>query len=179
MTGRWIEGDFEFDFSDALGVQRLDDPAIGMPNDMKDVDFVVEEPFRVLLLEVKDPSNPTIPTGKTPEVSRRERRKRVGDELINDDLVPKARDSYLYLHLMKHDAKEFLFVLLDDPSSLGISAPEVTYFENRLRHRLRHEAKDPWSHHYVSDCIVLNPGNWDTYFPEYPLRRLSSGPASS
>ena len=143
---------------------------------MMAVDFVVEEDDRTLLIEIKDPSDPGIPDAQRATVTTREIAKRSGKELIHDELVPKARHSYLYLHLMEQDAKPFLFVFLDDPSELHIDRALLAPFKDRLLARLLHEAKEPWKRKYIADCVVTDPTTWSAHFPGYPLRRLSSGP---
>jgi len=160
----------EFDFTGAIAAERLDDRDGARPPG-KAVDFVVEEDARVLLVEVKNPSPPSVPPRKRAEVAARETAKRVSGGLINDDLVPKARDSYTYLHLMARDGKPFLFVVVDDTSAPALEKALLVTFQDRLLARLRHEAREPWKRDYVADCIVASPETWSAAFPTYGLRR--------
>ena len=50
------EGEFEFDFTAAKLVEKLDDPAKQRPQGMQLVDFVLEEERHLVMVEVKDPS---------------------------------------------------------------------------------------------------------------------------
>lgn len=175
MTQR--EGEFEFDFTAATAVAKLDDPARPRPEGMQLVDFVVEEERRLLMVEIKDPSCKS--KGGDPaadaalEKSRSNFVRRVqNDTLIAQELAPKARDSYSYLHLMKRDSKPILYVFLLGADKLTLDPALLLGFKDRLLARLRQETDHPWARHYVTDCIVLTEQTWSVAFPQYPLSRI-------
>ena len=68
MTRVFVESGMEFDFTGAIAAERLDDRDGARPPG-KAVDFVVEEDARVLLVEVKNPSPPSVPPRKRAEVA--------------------------------------------------------------------------------------------------------------
>jgi len=160
------EGRLRFNFAKALSAERLDQPRTPQPQGMALVDFVVEEKHKTLLIEVKDPDGAPSPhraNALSTFVSDMK-----ADGLIHEKLVPKARDSYTFLHLMGRDDKSFVLVCLlgvgtSDPALLG-------NFKNRLLSRLRQEAAIPWVRRYVEDCVVVTPTTWATFFPNYPLK---------
>lgn len=175
------EGDFEFDFSRAWQCDKLDRQDNGpKPEGMKFVDIVVEEEQQLLLIEVK--STPPIPQGTDAraygnlEKKRREFLQRLmNNSLICDELTPKARDSYSFLHLMGRDAKPMRFVFLVGIHNLDIPFHEAQFvasFQDRLAKRLRQEAAVPWVKQYVADCLVLTEATWGRAFPQYSLRRI-------
>ena len=131
---------------------------------MRLVDFVVEEEDRNLLIEITDPG------WYIPRKKEGEHLKKLMSE-INEEFVPKVRDSYCYLHLMKKDAKPFLYVVV-----LGIDNFEkkdefsLAVFKEKLMARIRQEGREPWIRHYIADCIVTTPANWSRLF-QYPLTR--------
>src|SRR5215831_18246032 len=108
MTARMREGELQFEFSGATSVERLDVQGQPRPQGMALVDFVVEENSRTLLIEIKDPSQQPVP--------ETERRRFIRDmqhqALIHEELVPKARDSYTFLHLMERDTQPFVYVVV-------------------------------------------------------------------
>ncbi|MBP8952379.1 MAG: hypothetical protein KBI47_08305 [Armatimonadetes bacterium] len=167
MSSTFIESGFEFTFPAGVAVRELD--KLSRPSDMKAVDFVVCQGDNTLLLEVKNPSSLAIPQEHRASRAATDRAKRVGDELINNELVPKARHSYLYLHLMEEDTERLILVFLDDPGALGIDAALLVNYKDRLLGRLRQEADAPWKREYISDCVVVTPETWATYFPDYTL----------
>ncbi len=162
---RHREGRLVFDFSAARSVDKLDEPGRTLPYKMAFVDFVVEEETQVLLVEVKDP-----------EAAHRDRREeeiagfveklRAGKR-VNEVLVPKARDSHTYFHLMRRDGKPFVYVVV-----LGIGPGDpalLTNLKDRLLARLRQEADKPWRRQYVRDCMVVTPKTWKELLGRYPL----------
>ena len=137
---------------------------------MKLVDFVVEEPDQTLLIEVKDPSQSaaTVAGKKSFTASM------LHDGLINNRLVPKARDSYTFLHLMERDKKRFLFVVLLGLEALKNERALLMGFKDRLLGRIRHEAREPWRRYYVDDCVVVTLETWPDHFPDYVVSRTVS-----
>ena len=167
MTARMREGELQFEFSGATSVERLDVQGQPRPQGMALVDFVVEENSRTLLIEIKDPSQQPVP--------ETERRRFIRDmqhqTLIHEELVPKARDSYTFLHLMERDTQPFVYVVVLGLDQLTVDAALLSNFKDRLLQRIRHESQDPWQRHYVTDCAVVIPATWSTHFPEYALSR--------
>ena len=167
MTTTVRERDLEFDFAGAVRVARVDAQDKPIPVGMKLVDFLVEEEGRALLIEVKDPSFATATEQERKEFAKKMR----GKELIHDERVPKARDSYTLLHLMANDSKPFLYVVVLGLKELAGEAALLATFKDRLLRRLRKEAEKPWVRQYVTDCIVVTPDLWSTHFPDYALTR--------
>ena len=111
--------DLEFSFPDELDWEELDRQGVKLPVQMKFVDLVIERDNDILLVEIKDPSNKSVPVEE-----RQNYFKRLSDNsILSQELTPKARGSYTFLHLMERDAKPFKYVVL-----LGLDAfnPEPT-----------------------------------------------------
>lgn len=160
------EGRMQLDFAAAVNVQRLDRPGAPLPHGMALVDFVVEETDKTLLLEIKDPEGAAPP--------HRQRavddflRTLEGKGLIRHEIVPKARDSYTFLHRMKQDSKPFVLVCL-----FGVDTKDpalLVNFKDRLLARLQKETDRAWERRYVKDCVVATPTSWAALFPAYPLK---------
>lgn len=164
---RFKEGEFVFRFPGAGKVEKLDEEGTSKPAGMKLVDFVVEEEARTLLIEVKDPSASNVPDKEIEKYTRQ----LGGKELICDHLVPKARDSYTYLHLMKRDSKPFLYIVVLGLERFPDEKALLVGFKDRLLQRIRKEAKEPWTRQYVKDCIVVTLTGWNKLFKNYPLSR--------
>lgn len=169
MSDAVVEGELEFDFRGAHDVERLDEQGVPMPRGMSLVDFVVEERGRLLLIEVKDPSQRRATAKERKSFARR----MCGEELINETLVPKARDSYTFLHLMRRDGRPFVFVAVLGVANMPQDKALLVGFKDRLLKRIRQEARDPWKRQYVADCVVVTPDTWQTAFPQYPMVRRS------
>jgi hypothetical protein len=158
-----------FDFPDGLNWVELDKQGVKLPVRMKFVDLVIERARDILLVEIKDPSN-----SRSVDKERNTYLKRLADNsVLTQELTPKARDSYLYLHLMERDSKPFKYVVL-----LGLDAfdPTVqkavmTGFKDRLLADIRKESFEAWKRKHIADCVVLSVESWNQLFPEWPLRR--------
>ena len=147
------EGIWEFNFG-TTNVARLDRQNVPLPKGMRLVDFAVERDDDILLFEVKDPSGPKVPEAERARFAARFR------DIVDANLVPKARDSYCYLHLMKNDAKPMSFIAVIGSDSL----PDRSFLgpmQDRLGEKLRQESDRPWERRYVRVGIIV------------PLDRLS------
>lgn len=164
---RFKEGELVFNFNGAQKVEKFDEPGVPKPTDMKLVDFVVEEGARTLLIEVKDPSHRGTPGKEREKYIRRI----TTNELINTELVPKARGAYTFLHLMARDSKRFLYIVIFGLDRFPNEKALLIGFKERLLQRIRHEGKEPWKRQYIYDCIVVDLDGWNKHFPDYPVFR--------
>lgn len=167
MSQVFREGDLVFQFPNGLPVERLDRQGEPIPHGMSLTDLVIEETQRAILVEVKDPGANVAPPRRRDDFVREMLR----NTLIHEALVPKARDSYAYLHLMARDAKPFLYVVVLGLDPVRLDPALLIAFKDRLLKRLRQETDQPWRRHYVSDCLVLSVEGWNLHFPYYPLQR--------
>ena len=171
MPSYRAEADAEllFSFPDSLTWSELDKQGVKLPVKMKFVDLVIERERDILLVEIKDPSH-----SRSPDKERNSYLKRLANNsVLADELTPKARDSYLYLHLMERDQKPFKYVVL-----LGLDAfdPDrqkavMFGFKDRLLADIREESFEAWKRKHIADCMVLSVESWNQYFPDWPLRR--------
>jgi len=164
------EGALEFAFPGVGDVTRLDAQDRTRPQGMALVDFVVEEAERTLLIEVKDPSGASVPASEQVQYVKRLQT----NQLIHDELTPKARDSYTFLHLMARDNKPCLFVVLFGLDAIAHDPAILLAFKDRLLQRIRRETDEPWKRNYVSDCVVLTLASWAKYFPVFPVKRTAA-----
>ena len=164
--------DLEFSFPDELQCEEWDRQGVRLPKGMSFVDLIIEREKDFLLIEIKDPSNSS--------ASEKERQKYLAklnnNVLINDELTPKIRDSYTYMHLMERDIKPIIYIVLlgldafDDALQKGI----LSNFKDRLLHNIRNECEQPWKRDYVKDCVVLSVDGWNRTFKDWTIRRLSN-----
>lgn len=158
-----------FNFPDGLNWSELDKQGVKLPVRMKFVDLVIEREKDILLVEIKDPSH-----SRCPDRERNSYLRRLTDNsVLTQELTPKARDSYFYLHLMARDSKPFKYVVL-----LGLDAfdPDrqkaiMFGFKDRLLTDIREESFEAWKRKHIADCVVLSVESWNRSFPEWPLRR--------
>lgn len=160
-----------FSFPEGLKWNELDKQGIRLPVKMKFVDLVIERESDVLLIEIKDPSH-----SRSPDKERNSYLQRLTDNsVLTQELTPKGRDSYLFMHLMERDVKPFKYVVL-----LGLDAFDSAKqkallfgFKDRLLADIRCETVDPWKRKHIADCVVLSVEGWNQTFPDWQLQRLA------
>jgi hypothetical protein len=165
-----------FEFPDEVEWEELDKQGVKLPVRMKFVDLVIERDADVLLVEIKDPSH-----SKSPDKERNSYLKRLSDNsVLTQELTPKARDSYCFLHLMERDGKPFKYIVL-----VGLDAFDpiqqkavLTGFKDRLMADIRCEAYVAWKRRHIADCAVLSVETWNQIFPEWPVTRLAAATAA-
>ena len=164
----YFEKDLAFSFPENVEWIVLDKRDAPRPSGMAFVDIVIKQNHRVLLVEIKDPSH-----SQAPDHARTEYMWRIqSNALICDELTPKARDSYTYLHLMALDSKPFVYVVLLGLDAFDNEKALLIGFKDRLLQRIRHEAETPWKRNYIEDCTVLTVDTWNASFPEWHVQRI-------
>lgn len=161
-----------FEFPDDVEWDELDKQGVRLPVRMKFVDLVIERDDDVLLVEIKDPSH-----SRSPDKERNSYLKRLSDNsVLTQELTPKARDSYSFLHLMERDGKPFKYIVL-----IGLDAFDsiqqkavLSGFKDRLMADIRCEAYLPWKRKHIVDCAVLSVETWNQHFPSWPVTRLDA-----
>jgi len=166
---QYLEKELSFVFPDDLNWEELDKKGLQIPRGMSLVDLVIEREHDVLLVEIKDPSHSGAPQSERDKYIQR----LLNNSLISEELVPKVRDSYTYLHLMKRDNKPFKYIVLlgldafDEKSRKGVLAS----LKDRLFYQVKKEADIPWRREHISDCIILTIDTWNNIFTDWPITR--------
>ncbi|REF26771.1 hypothetical protein BDD26_1455 [Xenorhabdus cabanillasii] len=174
MHSEWIEGDLSFDFSKAQSVRKLDKEGSeghGLSHLLKSVDFVVEWSDYLWLIEIKDPENGMIPDNCKEKEQKKFRHKLQSDELINNDLFPKLRDSLIYLSLDQGVVdKAMRYITL-----IGLSSLQPAELFG-LQHKLWHTdwVKGPkrgWKKAFEVHFMTVQ--QWNRALPQCPIIRKS------
>lgn len=158
-----------FEFPNEVKWDELDKQGVKLPVRMKFVDLVIERDADVLLVEIKDPSH-----SKSPDKERNNYFKRLSDNsVLTQELTPKARDSYSFLHLMERDGKPFKYIVLIGLDAFDSSQQKavLSCFKDRLMADIRNEAYEPWKRKHIADCVVLSVETWNQKFPKWPVIR--------
>ena len=165
------EGEIQFTFGDDWHAQQFDRRGTERfpPRGVLPVDFVIEGEDELVLVEVKDPS--------ASGASEKDRKQFVGKmkakTLTNQELVPKARTSYGFLHLMARDTKRMRYVVVIGTENLSIQPALLKTLTDRLRRRLAQEAETAWQRPYVAVCIVVSVADFSKALPGCSARRIA------
>ena len=172
---RLQEGDLRIALPSSAKVSKFDDPAThGLSHCMKAVDFVVELEDRTLFLEVKDPDDP--------RAGSRDRRRwaaRFKSDGLDQDLVQKYRDSFLYQWALGRVQKPIHYWVLVGLEQL--TDADLLSRADALRRKLPIDVPTStgWVRFPVAACHVFNANSWNRSLPAgYRVSRVT-GAASS
>ena len=164
------EGEIQFTFDDNWDAHKFDCSGIEgfPPRGVLPVDFVIEGDDELVLVEVKDPS--------ASAASKENRKQFVGKmkakTLTHQELVPKARTSYGFLHLMARDTKRMRYVVVIGTENLSIQPALLSTSTDRLRLRLAQETDTAWKRPYVANCMVVSVADFSKALKGCSARRI-------
>ncbi len=166
-----IEDHLEFDFRTAIHSRRFDDDEThGLSHCMKRVDFIVETEASVFFIEVKDLDHPHARPENIQEFLRELR----SESMIANKLVPKARDSFLFNHLLNRlpAGKTRIYIVVIASSQL--LTPELLTITDSLKRYLPLVGpfQKSWLQPYFDSCFVTNLSEWNRALRQFPLQRL-------
>ncbi len=135
---------------------------------MKAVDFLIEEPHRTFFLEFKDAEHPAAPLER-----RREFLQRMLSGSLDEDLIQKYRDSFLYWWAEGNEEKPVYFFVLIASEQLD-EAMLLTCTE-RLKRKLPCAEGAPahWQRFFAHGCGVFHITTWNRHFQRYPVSRVT------
>lgn len=162
------EGEIRIEFGDEWCAVRFDRRGASFPKGVSPVDLLVEARDELVLVEIKDPSASQVPVCDRQAFVRKMKSK----ELTHEELVPKARTSYGFLHLMKRDAKPMRYVVVIGTERLSVQPPLLMNLTDRLRARLAQETDTAWKRPYMSDGLVVSIDDVDKALPGCSASRI-------
>jgi hypothetical protein len=162
------EGELRFTFGAEWQAEQFDKPGTSWPLCIRPVDFLAQRQAELVLVEVKDPSASTVPGRNRDAFVRKMKTK----ELSHDELTPKARTTFGFLHLMERDAQPMRYVVVIGTEALSIQPPLLMNLADRLRNRLAQEADDPWKRAYMADCAVVSIADVGKVLPGCTVERI-------
>ena len=166
------EGESIFDFTAAIRSEKFDDENHRMSHCMKSVDFIVEWADDFWFVEVKDPLD-----SKIPETHKKGRLKEFigkmkSQILFSNELGPKAKDSFLYLHLGDRlPEKPIKYIVL---IALGAIDPGLLISSmDRLRRSCCILGPDnsAWPNKYIENTLIFNEETWNDKLVQCPVSR--------
>lgn len=166
----YIESELNFSFPKSLKWEELDKQGVVLPKGLALVDLVIERDNDILIIEIKDPSDT-----KAKEKQQKKYIKRLMEgSVITDELTPKARDSYTFLHLMERDSKDIKYIVLLglDAFDGSIQKAVLSNFKDRLIRNIQHETVLPWKRNHIKDCIVMTIDTWNEKFTSWQITRI-------
>lgn len=164
----FYEGNLEVHVPDDVTAWKFYDTAHKLSHCMKAVDLVLETPTQRIFIEIKDGDAPS-----SPQTARADFVKRLQSGALDNDLVYKCRDSFLYGHCAGWSEKPLSYIVLIALDSL--TPADLVTRTNALEQKLPRTVPTglTWTP-FVKACLVLNIAAWQRHLPTYPLRRRST-----
>lgn len=163
------EGELLFSFGSDWQAEQFDRPGASWPKGVSPVDFIAEGQAELVLVEVKDPSA----SGARAKNRQDFVKKMKTEELTHEELVPKARSSYSFLHLMARDHKPMRYVVVIGTENLSIQPALLMNLTTRLQARLSNETGMVWKRPYISRCIVVSVADLGKALSGCSARRIA------
>ena len=167
MTWVLPERDLEISISGASNARKFDEQATHRVGFMKAVDFVVEYPDRYLFIEFKDPQQPGSDLTEDQALTEYYQ-----SEKIDDELIYKYRDSFLYEWAAGRADRDVYYLVLIAIERL--TSADLDKKKRDLDRKLPSGITSAWERPIVSGCGVFNLASWNARFPELQVRRLSA-----
>ena len=166
MTVVLVERDLEISIGGASNARKFDDQSTHRVGFMKAVDFVVEYPDRYLFIEFKDPQQPG--SDLTEDQALLDYYQ---SEKIDDELIYKYRDSFLYEWAAGRADRDVYYLVLIAIDHL--TPADLDKKKKDLDRKLPVGIPNAWIRPIVSGCAVFNIATWNRNFPDLAVRRLS------
>ena len=160
------EGNLEISITDAVNARKFDDDSHGLSHCMKAVDFIIELPDRYLFIEFKDPENPNIP-----DQYRASAVQNLRDSELDEELKYKFRDTFIYEWAAGRADKPVDYFVLIAVNDRPLLSRRLDLLERNLPQKLPPSVA--WIQPVVHRCGVFNITDWNTEFPDYPVRRFA------
>ena len=165
-----VEEDIEITATGRNRLRKFDDDTHGLSHCMKAVDFIMELKDKILFIEIKDPDDPRA----RPE-NREEFIDKFKSENLDNDLVYKYRDSFLYEWASgkTREIKPVHYLVLIAAS--GLTEAELLTRADALKRKLPvpESAPDKWKKPLITDCSVFNIATWNKHIKHCRVTRIS------
>ncbi|MBC8203982.1 hypothetical protein ISS30_07110 [bacterium] len=161
------EGELKFTFKTGHA-RKFDKKGIPQPQGWKRVDFIIEEKDITVFIEIKDYAMEAL---KEKDIKKKvEKLKK--HEFVNEVIVPKARDSYCYQHLMKNDINPVIYIIVIGLDKKFFNEAVFHILKDNIKKRLNQESDKPWERKYIKECFVLPYFRLNAIFPNYYVSRI-------
>jgi hypothetical protein len=153
MKSPIIESGMSFLFSDDAAEEKLDSGRADGVVGLKLVDFIFRYKNETIFLEVKGSMNASSSNQKIIRDHKKFLEKVKNGKLAEEELVPKCRGSYLFLHLMDELGESVpAFAVLLEP----FDTADLIRIKDKIERLLAKEARTPWKKKYAKLLGVFN-----------------------
>ena len=167
MSTTLREGELQVSLPNSVRGRKFDDETHGLSHCMKAVDWIIDLPSQVYMVEVKD-------LDARGTRGCKERQKYL-DELSAGqkdlDFVAKFRDSFIYQWACSRIDKPIVYLVVIACQALDDAM--LLHRAKALRHKLPSGCPRAWGRAVAEDVLVFNERTWSEHFPNFPMKRIS------
>lgn len=159
------EGNLQITFPPDSNPRKFDDENHRLSHCMKAVDFILELSDRFIFIEFKDPQHPrsNIPHSETPDYLT---------STIDNSLVPKYRDTFLYEYASGRANKDiyyYVLIAIDNVDS-ALLIRQTEHLKQRIP--MHGPQSRPWQQPFIKSCAVFNIESWNRNLSQFPIKRI-------
>jgi hypothetical protein len=165
------EQDLQIDFTNAIDALVFDQMDSTKSNyhgvaRMARVDFIVEVEEAIYFIEIKDLENP-----KSQRKGINQFLEKINNGTLADSFAKKYVESFIYRWAEGKVHKPIHYIGL-----ITMEQPILDHFITEIKRKLPPMGRSVprWKCNFVESCVVLNLETWNTLFPKWPARRISS-----
>ena len=167
MSTTLQEGELRISLPKSVQGRKFDDETHGLSHCMKAVDWIIDLPEKVYVVEVKDLD--------ARGASGRKERQDYVDQLKKGtkdrDFVTKFRDSFIYQWACGGVDKPIVYLVIIACQDLDDAM--LLHRAKALRHELPSGRPRAWKRKIAEDVLVFNQETWNEHVPNLPMKRIS------
>ena len=162
------EGELQVSLPKSARGMKFDDPrAHGLSHCMKAVDWIIEPPDKVYIVELKD-------LDARGASGRKEARKYLDEleaERKDGDFVAKFRDSFVYQWACERVDKPIVYLVVIACQALDDAM--LLHRAEALRRKLPSGRPGAWKRAIAEDVLVFTEKTWNAHFVDFRMERTS------
>ena len=167
MSATLREGELQISLPKSAQGRKFDDETHGMSHCMKAVDWIIDLPDKVYMVEVKDLDA----IGASGSEEGRKYLEDLEAGRKDHDFVAKFRDSFIYQWACERVDKPIIYLVIIACEALD--NPMLQRHTDQLRRKLPSGCPRAWKRAIADGVLVFNERTWNEHFPSYPMERMS------
>ena len=165
MSTTLREGELQISLPTSAQGRKFDDQTHGLSHCMKAVDWIIDLPDKVYLVEVKD-------LDARGAAGRKERQRYLNELHAGQkdrDFVAKFRDSFVYQWACERTDKPIFYLVVIACQALDKAM--LLHRADELRRKLPSGCPRAWNRAIAEDVLVFNEQTWNGRFGDFPMER--------
>ena len=160
------EGELQVSLPKSVRGRQFDDDTHGLSHCMKAVDWIIDTPDEVYIVEVKDLDA----RGAAGRKERQEYLDALKAGAKGSDFVAKFRDSFIYQWACELIDKPIIYLVVIACQALDEAM--LLHRTDALRRHLPSGCPSAWKRAIAKDVLVFNQQTWNERLGDFPMKRM-------